>query len=97
MWVRQLRKQLPGNTQLLLFSPLLDERTVRVVGELEAYGHPVTVISPDPTAAATPSQRLLRARRRLLMTDLRQTGVPVLDWPPSTSLEELFTRAEATR
>jgi uncharacterized protein (DUF58 family) len=97
MWLRKFRKQLPENTQLLLFSPLLDERAVRVVGGLEAYGHPVTVVSPDPTATETPSQRLLCARRRVLVTDLRQTGVPVLDWPPSMSLEALLARAEATR
>jgi uncharacterized protein (DUF58 family) len=97
LWVRQLRKRLPGNTQLLLFSPLLEERTVRVVRELEAYGYPTTVLSPDPTATETPSQRLMRARRRVLMTDLRQTGVPVLDWPPETPLAEILRREVATR
>ena len=97
IWVRQLRKRLPGNTQLVLFSPLLDERTVRVVRELEAYGYPVTVISPDPTATETPGQRLTRARRRLLVTDLRQTGVPVLDWAPGTPLEETLKREVVTR
>ena len=97
IWVRQLRKRLPGNTQLVLFSPLLDGRTVRVVRTLEAYGYPVTVVSPDPTATGTPGQRLLRTRRRLLVTDLRQTGVPVLDWAPGTPLEEILKRESATR
>jgi uncharacterized protein (DUF58 family) len=92
-WVAQLRKQLPDNTQLLLFSPMLDDRTVRVVREFEAYGYPTTVVSPDPTTTATPSHRLMRARRRLLMTDLRQTGVPVLDWGHSETLEEILKRA----
>ena len=97
IWVRQLRKRLPGNTQLVLFSPLLDRRTVRVVRELEAYGYPMTVLSPDPTATETPGQRLMRARRRLLVTDLRQTGVPVLDWAPGTALEEVLKREVVTR
>ena len=97
IWVRQLRKRLPGNTQLVLFSPLLDGRTVRVVRTLEAYGYPVTVVSPDPTATGTPGQRLLRTRRRLLVTDLRQTGVPVLDWAPGTPLEEILKREGATQ
>ncbi len=96
-WGLRFRKQLPDNTQLVLFSPLLDPRVVRVVRTLEAHGHPVTVLSPDPTATETPGQRLMRARRRLLVTDLRQTGVPVLDWPPGTPLEETLKREVATR
>ncbi len=96
-WLPRLRKRLPEDTQLLVFSPLLDARTVRVVRRLEAHGHPVTVLSPDTTTSATSSRRLMRARRRLMMTDLRQTGVPVLDWSPGTPLEELFRRERATR
>jgi uncharacterized protein (DUF58 family) len=80
-----------------VFSPLLDTRAVQVVRRLEAYGHPVTVLSPDVTTSATSRRRLMRARRRLMMTDLRQTGVPVLDWSPGTRLEELFRRERATR
>jgi hypothetical protein len=68
-----------------------------VVREFEAYGHPTTVVSPDPTAAATPHQRLMRARRRLLMTDIRQTGVPVVDWTPAESIEKAFKRAGVRR
>jgi uncharacterized protein (DUF58 family) len=94
-WVRHLRRRLPDNTQLLLFSPLLDERAIRAVREFEAYGYPTTVISPDPTTTATSSHRLMRARRSLLMTDLRQAGVPVLDWAPSESLEEILEREVA--
>ena len=96
-WVPQLRRQLPDNAQLLLFSPLADERTARIVREFEAYGYPTTVISPDPTTRTTPSHRLMRARRRVLMTDLRQTGVPVLDWAPGQTLEQVLKREVATR
>ncbi len=48
-WVAQLRKQLPDNTQLLLFSPMLDDRTVRVVREFEAYGYPTVAASDAHT------------------------------------------------
>jgi uncharacterized protein (DUF58 family) len=96
-WRRRFRKRLPDNTQLLLFSPLLDARVVRIVREFEAQGYPTTVVSPDPTTTATPSHRLMCARRRLLTADLRQAGVPVLDWAPGTSLEALFKREGATR
>jgi uncharacterized protein (DUF58 family) len=96
-WGARLREQLPADAQLLLFSPLLDPRTVRVVREFEAHGYPTTVVSPDPTAAATPTQRLMRARRRLTMTDLRQAGVPVLDWAPGASIETVIKRRGAIR
>ncbi len=96
-WLRRLRERLPGDTQLLVLSPLLDTRTVEVVRRLEAYGYPVTVLSPDVTTSATSSRRLMRARRRLMMTNLRQVGVPVLDWDPEKPLEELFRRERATQ
>ena len=94
-WAPELRSRLPENTQLLLLSPLLDPRTARVVREFEAHGHPTTVVSPDPTAAATPAQRLVRARRRLAVTDLRQAGVTVLDWSPSESIETVLRRGDS--
>ncbi len=96
-WIPRLRATLPGDTQLLVLSPLLDPETVRLVRRLEAHGHPTTVLSPDPTATETPSNRLMRVRRRLLVSHLRGAGVPVLDWEPSVSLEELFTREVTAR
>jgi uncharacterized protein (DUF58 family) len=96
-WIPQLRRKLPSDTQLLVLSPLLEAKTVRIVRQLEAYGYPVTVISPDPTATGTPSQRLMRVRRRLLTSALRSAGVPVLDWPASATLEEILTREVAAR
>lgn len=96
-WLSQFRQQLPDNTQLLVFTPLLDGRAVRALREFEAYGYPVTVVSPDPTMVATPSGRLMRARRRVLVTELRQAGVPVLDWSPDDSLETVLEREGARR
>jgi len=96
-WIPRLQATLPGDTQLLVFSPLLDTETVRLVRRFEAHGHPTTVLSPDPTATETPSNRLMRVRRRLLVSHLRGAGVPVLDWEPSVSLEELFTREVTAR
>lgn len=96
-WGRSLRKKLPDNTQLLVFSPLLDPRTVRIVRQFEAHGYPTTVVSPDPTAADTPSRRLMCVRRRFMLTDARQAGVPVLDWRPSEPIEKTLKREVATR
>ena len=96
-WGRSLRKKLPDNTQLLVFSPLLDPRTVRIMRQFEAHGYPTTVVSPDPTADDTPSRRLMRVRRQFMLTDTRQAGVPVLDWQPSEPIEKALKREVATR
>ncbi|WP_436935521.1 DUF7269 family protein [Halovenus marina] len=86
-WEKQLRQFLPENTQIIVFSPLCDGATVRSVQRFEAYGYPVTVITPDPTADRTPNQRLQRVSRSMFLTDLRQSGVPVFDWGPDEPLE----------
>lgn len=91
-WGLRFRRRLPDNSQVLVCSPLLDHRVGRVVRALEAYGHPVTVLSPDPTATGTPGRRLARVRRRMLVAELREAGVPVLDWAPAASLEEQLRR-----
>ena len=96
-WIPKLRARFPDDTQLLVLSPLVDAQTVRIVRQLEAYGYPTTVISPDPTTTETPGHRLMGARRMLLLSALRGAGVPVLDWEASTSLETLLTREVATR
>ena len=96
-WIPRLRATLPKDTQLLVFSPLLDPKTVRLVRRLEAHGHPTTVVSPDPTATETPGNRLMQVRRRLLVSHLRGAGVPVLDWEPSVSLDELLTQEVTAR
>ncbi len=96
-WIPKLRARFPEDTQLLVLSPLVDAQTVRIVRQLEAYGYPTTVVSPDPTTTETPGHRLMGARRALLVSALRGAGVPVLDWEASTSLEELLTREVAAR
>lgn len=96
-WPSQLRRRLPDNTQLLVISPLLDAGAAKRLREFEAHGHPVTVLSPDPTTTATGSCRLMRARRRLLVTELRGSGVPVLDWSPGEPLETVLRREVTAR
>jgi uncharacterized protein (DUF58 family) len=84
--VRRLRKRLPADAQVLLFSPLCDDEIVRGAKLLDAHGHLVTVLSPDPTATDTPGRRLARAERLARMTALRSTGIRVVDWPPDEEL-----------
>jgi uncharacterized repeat protein (TIGR01451 family) len=77
---RKLYRRLPSDAHIMLFSPLCDEFIVRTARQFQAAGYPVTVVSPDPTVTATPGQLLERIRRRLSISDLRHSGVPVVDW-----------------
>lgn len=75
-----VRRQLPANTQVFVFSPLTDEYASEVVRRLDGAGHRVTVISPDPTAARTLGQRIARLERAMEVRQLREHGIRVVDW-----------------
>lgn len=83
---RRLRKHLPANAQVVWCSPLLDDDVVDYLRRLEATGHPVTVVSPDPTRRETPGQRLASIERTLRIRDLRRAGIRVVDWDVTDSL-----------
>ncbi|MBP1922179.1 putative repeat protein (TIGR01451 family) [Halorubrum alkaliphilum] len=51
LWFRRFQRRIPGNAQVLLFSPLADEYPAALARRLDAYGHLVTVLSPDATVA----------------------------------------------
>lgn len=83
---RRLRKNLPANSQVIWFAPLLDDGVVRYLRRLEATGNPVTVISPDPTRTESPGQRLEALERTLRIRTLRRAGIRVIDWAVEDSL-----------
>ena len=84
--LRRLRRRLPADAQVVLFSPLCDDYVVRAARRLDAYGHPVTVVSPDPTADATAGETLARLERQLRCSQLREVGLRVVDWTPGEHL-----------
>ncbi|SFR92544.1 conserved repeat domain-containing protein [Halomicrobium zhouii] len=79
-WFSRLRSRLPGDAQVVLFSPLCSDAAVLAATRLEAHGYPVTVVSPDPTSRRTTGNRLAAVVRRFRTADLRSGGVPVVDW-----------------
>lgn len=91
--LRRLRRRLPGDAQVVLFTPLADDYVVSVARRLDAYGHLVTVVSPDPTAGRSDGQRLARVERSLRASQLRSAGVRVVDWPPGQPLASAAERA----
>jgi uncharacterized repeat protein (TIGR01451 family) len=92
-WVREFHRRFPAETQVILLSPLCDRRYRFLVRQLRGFGHPVTVVSPDPTTDGTVGQRLVRLERRLRIETLREDGVRVLDWEPSEQLAVALGRA----
>lgn len=78
--MRHIRRQLPENTQIFLFSPLTEDFVYEVTRRLDGAGHLVTVISPDPTATRTVGQRLARLERQARVIRLREHGIRVIDW-----------------
>jgi len=81
-----LRKQLGSDTQVVVLSPLADERIVETVRTLSAAGHTTTVISPDVTSEGSLGQRLARQERTMRLRALRGADIPVVDWDPETPL-----------
>lgn len=89
-----VRRQLSPDAQIMLFSPLTDDYTDEVARRLDSAGHPVTVISPDPTATATVGQRLARVERSMRIVALRERGIRVVDWGADESLGIELQRAQ---
>ncbi|WP_416838810.1 DUF58 domain-containing protein [Haloferax sp. DFSO52] len=77
---KRLRRRLSSDAQVIFCSPLTDDQAVSVARRLEAYGHAVTVVSPDPTATGTIGRRLARLERDLRLRELRRSGIRVVDW-----------------
>lgn len=75
-----VRRQLSPDAQVMLFSPLCDDYTGEVARRLDSAGHPVTIVSSDPTADRTVGQRLARIERNMRIATLRERGVRVIDW-----------------
>jgi uncharacterized protein (DUF58 family) len=78
--VQRLRRRLSSDAQVIFVTPLTDDYTVSVARRLEAYGHAVTVVSPDPTTTTTVGARLARIERELRLRSLRRAGIRVVDW-----------------
>ncbi|MFW6018775.1 MAG: DUF7269 family protein [Halapricum sp.] len=92
--MRRLRKRLPKNAQLVLFSPLSDDTAVSMARRLHAYGYPMTVVSPDATATDTPGRTVAHIERRLRLSRLRDADVRVIDWQREEPLSIAIDRAQ---
>ncbi|WP_101295630.1 DUF58 domain-containing protein [Halegenticoccus soli] len=78
--LRRLRRRLPSDAQVLFLSPVADDYAASAARRLDAHGHRVTVVTPDPTAGGAPGRRLARIERRNRLSELRRAGIRVVDW-----------------
>ncbi len=92
--LRKLREELPGHAQLVVLSPLCDDRAVELLREFHARGYPVTVVSPDATGGGSTGQRLAAVERAANLSRLRRSGVRVVDWDPDRPLRTAVETAE---
>lgn len=76
----RLLTQLPGDAQVVLCSPFVDDRPVAVARALDARGHDVTVASPDVTATDSAYRRLAGTERRLRLDAVRRAGISIVEW-----------------
>lgn len=96
-WEHQFRKRLSSGTQVILISPLTDEYVARVARRIDEYGHPVTVLAPDPTAGGTASERLAQVARGLNISKLRHGDIPVVEWPWDDAVDAAIARHQEVR
>ncbi|WP_137288381.1 DUF58 domain-containing protein [Natronorubrum halophilum] len=90
--LRRIRRRLPSDTQIIFLTTLCDDGSVGIARQLEAHGHPVTVVSPDPTADRTVGHQLARVARHLRRVDLERARTPVIDWPDDDTLDTAIAR-----
>ncbi|MHC3380111.1 DUF58 domain-containing protein [Haloarcula sp. H-GB5] len=90
--VATLDRSIPSESQVVFCTPLLDDRAVDAAKRLAAYGHAVTVISPDMTTDDSPGSTVERIDRTARLDSLRGT-VRVVDWTPAEPLAKALIRA----
>lgn len=95
-------KVFPTHSQLILFSPLLDD-DIPILVRLRARGYQVMIISPDPilfqcdslqdSYARELGARLARIERKLLFNKLRHAGIVVMNWDVRTPFDQAMNMA----
>jgi uncharacterized protein (DUF58 family) len=96
---------LPPAAMILAVTPLLDERSIRLITDLRTRGSDVTVIevspiahtSPGPTTADAVAYELWRLQRQALRSRLQALGIGVALWEPDDALAPAVERVNSFR
>lgn len=81
-----LRERLPDEAQVILLSPLCDDWIVSAALRLDAYGYPVSVVSPSVVEPDTLGRQFAALERSNRVATLRSGDVPVVEWDPDVPL-----------
>lgn len=95
---------LPPGALLVFVSPLLDERALAAVRDLRGRRYATVVVDTlgdtlpplPPGRSGQAATLLFRARRELLLHDVRAVGAPTVAWSPQTDLGVALAAALAT-
>lgn len=88
----QLLQRMSETTQVVICTPLVDDRVEVPVQMLESAGHEVTVVSPDPTRMESRGGIVATLERKQRITRIHSYGVPVIDWEFGQSLDVAVAR-----
>jgi len=91
--LQEIRGRLSSDAQVVFVTPLCDGVAAFVARRLDDHGHPVTVLTPDPTSGETTGGNLVRIERRLWMLELTGAGIRVIDWEWNRPLDVALRRA----
>lgn len=90
--------RLPAGSHVVYVAPRMDGEVEGLTSSLVARGHPVTVLSPDPTSRATevtPGVAVERVERRYHARRTRSSGASVVDWDVRRPIDLGLRRLEA--
>jgi uncharacterized protein (DUF58 family) len=99
------RRVLPSGALIIAVTPLLDERSIRLLIDLRSRGYDLTVIEvsplihtpPGPRAADASAHRLWRLERDALRSRLQALGIGVALWTEDTALDPALEGVNAFR
>ncbi|AGN01885.1 hypothetical protein L593_09700 [Salinarchaeum sp. Harcht-Bsk1] len=90
---REIRGRIASDTQVVVFSPLIDDGGAQLAHRFDAHGHLTTVVSPDPCVTDTVGQQTATISRALRITQARHGGLPTIDWQREERLERALLRS----
>jgi len=85
--IHRLLTRLPGDAQIVLCSPLLDNWPIELASALSMQEYPLVVLSPDVVSAGTNGQRLAALGRRARLRALEHMGARTVDWQIADSID----------
>lgn len=88
----QLLHRLTETTQVVICTPLVDDRVEVPIQLFESAGHEVTVVSPDPTRMDSRGGIVATLERKQRINRIHGYGVPVVDWGQDTSFDVAVAR-----